>query len=76
VMNSFNPQTEWKVVRPGEITLPTTELTIRLRADWEDGHRYQILWKGKEVGESMTLNFAKTIAHDWVRDLLTMGIEP
>ena len=75
-MTFFEPPTQWHVVSPGEIWLPTTELTIRLRDNWENAHRYQILWQGKTVGESMTLDYAKLVARDWLRELLSMGIEP
>lgn len=75
-MTSFDPNIAWTVITPGVIELPTTGITIELMADWSTGHRYKVMWNYREVSRSATLDFAKLEAQKWLRELLTMGIEP
>jgi hypothetical protein len=75
-MTPFDPSTEWTVVSPGVITLPTTGITIQLMPDWSTGHRYRVMWNHREVSRSATLDFAKLEAQKWLRELLDMGMEP
>ncbi len=75
-MTPFDPSTEWTVVSPGVITLPTTGITIQLMPDWSTGHRYRVMWNHREVSRTATLDFAKLEAQKWLRELLDMGMEP
>ncbi len=75
-MTPFDPSTEWTVLSPGVIELPTTGVTIHLMPDWSTGHRYRVMWNHREVSRTATLDFAKLEAQKWLRELLDMGMEP
>lgn len=75
-MNSFDLSNEWTVVSPGIITLPNTGITIHLMSDWSTHHRYQVMWKYREVSRTTTLAIAKLDAQKWLFDLLAMGMDP
>jgi hypothetical protein len=75
-MTPFDPSTEWTVVSPGVIELPTTGITIQLMPNWSTGHRYQVMWNHREISRTATLDFAKLEAQQWLRELLAMGMEP
>ena len=75
-MTPFDPSTEWTVVSPGVIELPTTGITIQLMPNWSTGHGYQVMWNHREISRTATLDFAKLEAQQWLRELLAMGMEP
>jgi hypothetical protein len=72
-MSPFDPSTEWTVVAPGVIELPTTGITIQLMSDWSIGHRYQVMWNHREISRTATLDFAKLEAQKWLTDLQELG---
>lgn len=67
----MNPDTDWKIVSPGVLELPTTNYRI------EHGPEgFTVFWGDKREGPpSKTLDFAKWCASNHMRDMLAMGYE-
>jgi hypothetical protein len=66
----------WRIVEPGLLGLPTTQITIKFRPT--AAVPYEILWKGQQItqGLSNNLNDAKKFAKQFAADLIEMGLDP
>lgn len=64
--------TDWTLVEPGVMILPTT----KLRIVWDGKRSFILEWDGTSVGACGTLDGAKDFAGHHMRELTAMGIEP
>lgn len=69
----MNPDTEWEVVAPGVLALPTT--AYRIRHDMALG-LFMVFWQERKVDQAATLDYAKMVAAQHMRDMMAMGYEP
>lgn len=68
----MNPDTNWKVLEPGIIHLPTTGFRIL----YEPNGSFAVEWNGQPRGRCGTLSTAKSHVDYLMCDLLAMGMEP
>lgn len=67
----MNPDTDWKIVSPGILELPTTKYRI---VHGPEG--FTVFWGDEREGPpSKTLGFAKSCASRHMKEMLTMGYE-
>lgn len=73
-MTPFTPDTEWQILSPGVLSLPTTGVTIRYDEKYDS---YHVVNKhGVAIGACGTLRAAKEFACNRIQGMLEMGIEP
>ncbi len=69
----FDPQSDWTAIRPGLISLPTTDYEIEHILS---SNTYILRWRSGIIGETATLTFAKSQVQNHMRDIISMGYEP
>lgn len=68
----MEPDTDWTIIEPGVLALPTTKLVIR----WTGLGSLIVEWNGSPIGAAGDLDSAKEYARDHMRQLMQMGMEP
>jgi hypothetical protein len=66
------PLTQWVLAEPGRLVLPQTKYEIR----WIGTKYPWAFWDGNEINPGGSIEEAKRIAENHMRDIIEMGLEP
>ena len=70
------PSTNWVLIEPGLMSLPTTGYSIRYHSDTPYGPMFMAEWSGRSLGGAFMLENAKSRVGSHMSDLLQVGLEP